>query len=111
MKKVKTNKMLLLKNIGKVLLAITLFSVIIYVPNKAQGASFEYKDFDWDKFQQNRNTFWDGYCKEGDTACLNKVLESQKKYYTKLYKTLAAYDRKTDKDGNRLHINDNIITY
>ena len=53
--------MLLLKNIGKVLLAITLFSVIVYVPNQAQGASFEYKDFDWDKFQQNRNNFWDGY--------------------------------------------------
>ena len=110
MKKVRTNKMLLLKNIGKVLLAITLFSVIVYVPNKAQGASFEYKDFDWDKFQQNRNTFWDGYCKTDDTECKNKVLESQKKYYTKLYKTLAAYDNKTDKDGNRLHINDNILT-
>ena len=78
MKKVRTNKMLLLKNIGKVLLAITLFSVIVYVPNKAQGASFEYKDFDWDKFQQNRNNFWDGYCKDGDTECKNKVLESQK---------------------------------
>ena len=86
MKKDKNNKMLLLKNIGKVLLAITLFSVIVYVPNKVQGASFEYKDFDWDKFQENRNFFWDGQCKEGDTECKNNVLESQKKFYKKLYK-------------------------
>ncbi len=109
MKKVKTNKMLLLKNIGKVLLAITLFSVIVYVPNKVFGASFEYKDFDWDKFQQNRNYFWDGDCEEGDTECKNKVLESQKKFYKKLYKVLATYDTKNGKDGQRLHINDNII--
>ena len=109
MKKVKTNKMLLLKNIGKVLLAITLFSVIVYVPEKTFGASFEYKDFDWDKFQQNRNTFWDGSCETGDTECKNKVLESQKKFYKKFYKVLANYDAKTGKDGQRLHINDDII--
>ena len=46
MKKGKINKMLLLKNIGKVLLAITLFSVIVYVPEMVHGAAFEYKDFD-----------------------------------------------------------------
>lgn len=109
MKKVKNNKMLLLKNIGKVLLAITLFSVIIYVPERVHGAAFEYKDFDWDKFQEKRNYFWDGQCKEGDTACKNKVLESQKKFYKKLYKALAAYDKKNGKDGQRLHIDDNII--
>ncbi len=109
MRKGKNNKMLLLKDIAKVLLAITLFSVIVYVPDKVNGASFEYKDFDFDKFQANRNFFWDGNCKEGDTECKNKVLESQKKFYKKLYKTLAAYDKKQDKAGDRLHINDNII--
>lgn len=109
MKNKKMNKMLLLKNIGKVLLAITLFSVIVYVPNKVYGAGFEYKDFDWDQFQAKRNYFWDGECSDGDTECKNSVLESQKKFYTKLYKALAAYDRKIGKDGQRLHINDNII--
>ena len=109
MKKGKNNKMLLLKNIGKVLLAITLFSVIVYVPDRVSGANFEYKDFDWDKFQENRNFFWDGECQAGDTECKNSVLESQKKFYKKLYKTLASYDKKTNAAGERLHINDNII--
>jgi len=97
--KKQTKKMLLFKVC--VTLAITLFCVFIA---DVKAAGFEYKDFDWDSFYEQRKEYWDKTRCNKTLGCdYEKYIKSQKNYYTKLYKVLAKYEAKG------LHINDNAI--
>lgn len=85
------------------LFAIALFSVIV-LPINSDSANFRYEDFDWDTFAEQNKSFWSAYCEnDDDPKCEDKVLKAQKKFYKKLYKILAKYEKKG------LFINDNVI--
>ncbi|MCX4365230.1 MAG: M23 family metallopeptidase [Bacilli bacterium] len=85
------------------LFAIALFSVVV-LPVNSNSANFRYEDFDWDTFAEQNKSFWSAYCEhDDDPKCEDKVLKAQEKFYKKLYKTLAKYEKKG------LFINDNII--
>lgn len=105
MKKQKTQKIKLLQK-GKYivsLLAIALFFVVVCTPT-TNSANFLYEDFDWDTFAEQNKSFWSAYCENStDENCEDEVLKAQEKFYKKLYKTLAKYQKKG------LFINDNII--
>lgn len=109
MKKIQdTKRMLLHKGIKYcTFFAITLFSVMLMSSRNILAASFKYSEFDWDTFYKEKSTFWQGACKNEDGTldenCNAKILYSQKKFYTKLYKLLAKYEDKG------LYIRDDII--
>lgn len=85
------------------LFAIALFSVVV-LPMNSDSANFRYEDFDWDTFAEQNKSFWSAYCEnDDDPKCEDKVLKAQEKFYKKLYKTLAKYEKKG------FFINDNII--
>lgn len=88
---------------GLSLLAVTFFFFIIF-PINSHSAGFRYADFDWDKFKEQKKTFWSSYCvNNADSTCEDKILSAQEKFYKKLYKALAKYEE------NGLFINDNVI--
>ncbi len=85
------------------LFAIALFSVIV-LPINSDSANFRYADFDWDTFAEQNKSFWSAYCEnDEDPNCEDEVLKAQEKFYKKLYKTLAKYQKKG------LFIDDKII--
>ncbi len=101
-------KMLLRKGpILTLLFVIALFSVTVFTSDDSNAANFKYSEFDWETFAEENKTYWEGYCQEGTEEeqedCNNEILKSQEKFYKKLYKILAKYE----KQG--LFINDNII--
>lgn len=72
--------------------AITLFSVVL-ITNSVNAASFNYSDFDFDEYFKENNNYWTNSCGD-DKNCIDKITKNQKKFYTKLYKLLAAYAKK-----------------
>ena len=80
-------------------LLITFFSIKI----DSNAASFAYADFNWDEFLKQHKNYWVGGCEEDDEECVDRVLETKEKFYTRLYSLLADYERKGYK------IDDNII--
>ncbi len=83
---------------------IAFFSIMILFPNNTDGANFKYSEFNWEEFSKQNKTYWDSYCiNSKDENCEDKILKSQKKFYTKLYKLLAKYE------SRGLFIDDNII--
>lgn len=85
------------------LFAIALFSVIAF-NSTIDSANFRYEDFDWDTFAEQNKSFWSAYCENSDDEkCEDEILKAQKKFYKKLYKILAKYEKKG------LFINDNVI--
>ena len=68
------------------------------------AASFPYDKFDWKSFLEQHRDYWvSSYCEENDNKCVDEVLETKEKFYTRLYELLAQYDKKG------YHIDDNII--
>ena len=80
-------------------LLITFFSIKI----NSYAASFAYSDFNWDELLKQNKNFWTSTCKEDDEECVDKVLETKERFYTRLYEIL---DKVQAKYG---YINDNII--
>lgn len=87
--------------------AIALFVVLQTSAISTSSAGFRYSEFDWDNFAEQNKTYWEGYCidkpEEEQKDCKNEILKSQKKFYKKLYKILAKYDKKG------IYIIDNVI--
>lgn len=80
-------------------LLITFFSIKI----ESNAANFAYSDFDWDELlKQNRN-YWVAVCKEDDDECVDVVLKTKERFYTRLYEILADVQKKYG------YINDNYI--
>lgn len=80
-------------------LLITFFSIKI----NGYAASFAYSNFDWDKLLEQNKNFWTSTCDEDDTECVDNVLKTKEKFYTRLYQIL---DQVQKKYG---YVNDNII--
>lgn len=86
---------------------ITFFSINLNV----NAANFKYSDFDFDEFAKNNLGFWTSSCsakydKDDIENCTEEVLESQRQFYTRLYKILAKYEKKGVKFNSNT---DNII--
>lgn len=71
---------------------ITLFSVVL-INNDVYSASFNYSDFDFDKYFEEKGNYWTSGCKENE-KCIDEIVKKQRKFYTKLYKLLAKYAEK-----------------
>lgn len=85
------------------LLLVFLFVTFFSIKINSNAASFAYSDFDWDELLKQNKNFWTSTCDEDDEECVDKVLETKKRFYTRLYEILADLQR----DG--YNINDNII--
>ena len=86
----------------KMILCISLF--LICIPNtKADG--YNYSSFKWEDFADQYKNYWSGICEteEDSDKCIESTLKTQKKFFTKLYKMLAKYER------SGLYIKDEII--
>lgn len=109
-KGIKKHKMLLQGLLTIAILAVALFSVFTINNENVDAASFKYKDFDWETFQEENKTYWDSMCteeeEEANEKCKKKILKAQEKFYKRLYKILAKYESYSIKP---LRINDNII--
>lgn len=68
------------------LLLVTFFSVT----KNTYSASFAYKDFKWEEFYNQNKNFWVDSCSEDDSECIDEVLASKKRFYTRLYELLAS---------------------
>ena len=83
---------------------ITFFPILI----ETRAADFTYDTFDFDKFAEINSGYWTSSCKrliepEEVEKCTERVLKSQRMYYTRLYALLTHYQKRG------LIINDNII--
>lgn len=81
---------------------ITYFLFIFNV----NAAYFNYAEFNFDEFARENLGYWTDQCAEGGESqdeCAEKIISTQKNYYTRLYKILAAYQKKG------FLIDDNII--
>ena len=94
-------KKMLLKNlIVTIIFLVTFFSIDINVI----AANFKYSDFDWEELLDQNKEYWVSGCDKGDDKCHDKILKTQKGFYTRLYKILAHYQ-----DIEHITIDDNII--
>lgn len=80
-------------------LLITFFSIKV----DSYAASFAYSDFNWDELLKQNKNFWTSTCDEDDEECVDEVLKTKEKFYTRLYEIL---DQVQKKYG---YVNDNII--
>ena len=100
-----TNKLL---KIG--ILLIPFFLIVFFLsPNITKAASFKYADFDFDKFAEENLGYWTFLCSEDYDnqpeidKCKERIIASQRVFYTRLYKLLAKYQ------ARGLFIDDKII--
>lgn len=86
----------------KMILCISLFLIF---SNSVKAEGYNYASFNWDEFAEKYKNYWSGTCvnEEDSDKCVEQILKSQKKFYTKLYKMLAKYER------SGLYIKDEII--
>lgn len=93
------------KKLKKVVLLISVFLVSFFNIN-VYAANFKYKDFDFDIFAKHNLGFWTSHCSGNSKDvenCTEETLETQRQFYTRLYKILAKYEKKG------LNIRDDII--
>lgn len=96
----------------KMIFFISVFLIAFFNINfSVNAANFKYKDFDFDEFAKNNLGFWTNSCsskyeQEDIEHCTEEILESQRQFYTRLYKILAKYERKGVKFNSNT---DNII--
>lgn len=89
----------------KVILIISIF-LVSFFGVEVKAANFKYKDFDFDIFAKENLGYWSSNCSGNSKDvenCTEEILETQRKFYTRLYKILAKYERKG------LNIRDDII--
>lgn len=76
------------------------FFVIVFflAITNIQAYQFKFSEFDWDKFYEEKKSFWEDLCKTEDGGtdkkCEYELANAQKKFYKKLYKALAKYEKK-----------------
>ena len=77
------------KKLFKSLLVLS-FLLITFFSIKINGytASFAYSDFNWDELLKQNQNFWTSLCDEEDKDCVDKVLKTKEKFYTRLYEIL-----------------------
>ena len=67
------------------------------------AASFAYDKFDWNSFLEQHKNYWISDCAKDDEDCVDEVLKTKEKFYTRLYELLAQFNKKG------YFIDDNII--
>ena len=79
-----------------IILSILFFSFMFLFSGNVFAASFAYDDFNWDTFAEENKAYWEGMCEntEENENCKSKILKYQKRFYVKLYKSLAKYQKK-----------------
>jgi murein DD-endopeptidase MepM/ murein hydrolase activator NlpD/GH24 family phage-related lysozyme (muramidase) len=86
------------KLLKKVLTMIPFFLIIFSLAIKTtSAASFKYEDFDFDEFIEQNANYWTTSCQGTDEEvekCKDEIIESQRKFYTKLYKLLTKKKKK-----------------
>ena len=91
------NSVKIKKLLKKVILSIT-YVLIIFLActTNASAAGFKYSNFDFDSFSEQNIDYWTAKCvnAEDEEECRDEIIESQKKFYTKLYKLLAKKEKK-----------------
>ena len=89
-------------NLGKkMIFAISLFLICICSVN---AAGYNYAKFNWDDYVERYGSYWTNTCDDDETGkCVEKVLNTQKKFYNKLYKMLTKYEK------SGLYVKDEII--
>lgn len=80
---------------------ISMVSVFAEDGNKTEESNaedFKFSEFNWDEFHDKKRGFWEDFCKDADgktdEECEFTILNAQKKFYKKLYKSLAKYEKK-----------------
>ena len=53
------------------------FSVVL-INNDVYSASFNYSDFDFDKYFEEKGNYWTSGCKENE-KCIDEIVKKQKK--------------------------------
>lgn len=81
----------LLRKIGNMFL---IFLIIFLLGTNKVHASFNYSDFDYNEFVEQTKDYWTSYCPNGEKDCVDQIIKSQEKFYTKLYKLLAKYQKR-----------------
>lgn len=89
------------KVIKKMIFIISLF----LITTKVNAVGYNYASFKWEDFAEQYQDYWTSTCElEEDTGkCVEQTLKTQKKFFKKLYKMLASYER------SGLYIKDEII--
>jgi len=85
----------LLKKVG--ILFSTVLIIFLVCLNNVEAAGFKYSDFDFDEFSKQNVDYWTASCKGTDEEvedCRDEIIESQRKFYTRLYKLLSKYYNK-----------------
>lgn len=90
----------------KMILIISIFLISFFANSSVNAAYFKYSDFNWDEFAEKNKKYWLTDCESSDKQkkCEDKILKQQKKFYTKLYKLLAKFEKK-----GVVGLNDNVI--
>lgn len=74
-----------------------------------QAYQFKFSEFDWDKFYEEKKSFWEDLCKTEDGGtdkkCEYELANAQKKFYKKLYKALAKYEKKESSSLELMNMN------
>ncbi len=83
-----------IKLLKRVINLVVAFLIIFLLGVNSVYANFRYSDFDYDEFAEQTKNYWSQYCDNGDEKCVDEIIKSQRKYYTKLYKLLAKYEKK-----------------
>ncbi len=73
---------------------IFIFLIVFLLSINNVSASFKYSDFDYDEFAEQTKDYWTRYCPDGEEECIDNIIKSQRKFYTKLYNLLASYERR-----------------
>lgn len=83
-------KMLLKSFVVTILFLVTFFSITI----NSNAANFSYSSFNWDEFAKLNKSFWISMCDTSpDENCVDRVLATTERYYTRLYKLLSEVEK------------------
>lgn len=90
--------------IKKMIFIISLF-LVMTISGDVYAKGYNYSSFKWEDFVEKYQDYWTRSCEEEDDSdlCVEQVLKTQKKFFTKLYKMLAKYE------SNGYYVNDELI--
>lgn len=84
---------------------IFVISLFLITSIKVNAIGYNYASFKWEDFVEQYQDYWTSTCEveEDSGKCVEQTLKTQKKFFKKLYKMLASYER------SGLYIKDEII--
>ena len=89
----------LLNNKNHLTMILVLLTLLVIFPMKTDAKMSDYSRFDWDKYYETNKFMWGENCKKEDqddagNCKEDMILLGQKKYFVRLYKLLAKYQKK-----------------